>query len=156
MPYIMNALDNEVKVQAHGKWFTFKPREIKNMHSPNLAMFLATNRGEDGLVDISDETMELDKKSIEYMEYIEKRRIEGIQKRVQKLEFMKQNLLSSLRYDLEVKNIKADPLTFASKGEVAAIKELVSLKEHQQKDITNNADELRKLLDKSEELDKVK
>ncbi|GAC1501957.1 MAG: hypothetical protein NVS1B10_06470 [Candidatus Saccharimonadales bacterium] len=146
MPYVMNALNTQVSVQATGKWFTFKPNEIKTFHNANIASFISQNKGEEGLVEIADPIMELDPNNPERLEYIRARREEGIQKRVQKLEFIKQNLLGSLRYDVELKGIKTDPLTFATKGELAAIKELNVLTNEQAKNITNVADEVRKAL----------
>jgi hypothetical protein len=141
----MNALDVDVYVQAHGKPFSFKPRQIKNMHNPNLAMFLSQNRGENGLVDIADEVMELDKNSPEFLEAIEAKRKEGIEKRINKLRWIINNLESSLRYDIETKGLKIDPLSQASKGELLAYKEMATLVDAEQKQAINTADEIRKM-----------
>jgi len=145
MPFIMNALETPINTQAHGKWFQWKPRQIKEIQNVDLAMFLTQNRGEEGLVAINDDIMELDKNSAEFKDFIEERRKEGVQKRINKLAFIVQNLEQSLRYDLETKNIKADPYSFASKGELAAYKELATLKEYERTQHLNVGDEIRKL-----------
>lgn len=144
MAYIMNALDTDVNVQAHGKWFSFKPRQIKNMHNENLALFLSQNRGENGLVAIGNDIMELDRNSPEFREHIEERRKEGVEKRVQKLQWMINNLESSIRFDIENKGLKIDPLSQASKGELAAYKEMITLKGEEARQGMNVGDEVRK------------
>lgn len=146
MPYIMNCLDKTVTTQAHGKHFSWSPGQIKLIHNANLALFLSQYRGEEGLVDVPDFVMELDKFSIEYKEAIDTKKREGIEKRVQKLESIKRNLVNSLRYDHKVKGMDIDVYELASKGELEAMKELASLKAYiKQKDI-NTADAIRKVL----------
>ena len=58
MPYIMNTLEDRVRTQAHGKWFTWNPGEIKILHNANLAVFLAQHRGEEGLAEVPDAIMD--------------------------------------------------------------------------------------------------
>lgn len=141
----MNALEVPVRIQAHGNWFSWKPLQIKEIQNNELAMFITEKRGEDGLVGIADTMMELDNNTQEFKDFIEDRRKEGVRKRIQKLDWVINNLETSLRYDLETKNIKADPLAFASSGEVAAYKERLTLTEGERKDSLNKADEIRKL-----------
>lgn len=149
MPFVMNALATPINTQAHGKWFAWKPGQIKEIQNNDLAMFLTQNRGEEGLVGIDDHMMELDKSDPEnlakFNEYIEDRRKEGVQKRINKLDSIIRNLEQSLRFDLESKNIKSDPLSFASKGELQAYKERASLMEFERKNVLNVGDEIRKL-----------
>lgn len=144
--YIMNALDKDVSTQVHGKWFSFKPRQIKLFANKDIAEFMAMNRGEEGLVDIPEEIMELPAADPERVKVVEEKRFEGVQKRVRKLDMIKENLLTSLRYDVELKGIKADPLTFASKGELLAIRELKTLSGEVDRHQANVADEIRKEL----------
>lgn len=145
MPFIMNALETPINTQAHGKWFQWKPRQIKEIQNPDLALFFTEKRGEEGLVGISDNIMELPAEDPSRMEFIEERRKEGVQKRINKLDSIINNLEQSLRYDLEAKNMKADPLTFASKGELSAYKERATLSEFERKQAMNVGDEIRKL-----------
>lgn len=145
MPYIMNALATPINTQAHGKWFQWKPGQIKEIQNQDLAHFFTQNRGEEGLVGINDNIMELAPEDPTRVEFIEERRKEGVQKRINKLDSVINNLEQSLRYDLEAKNMKADPLTFASKGELAAYKERATLSEFERKQAMNVGDEIRKL-----------
>lgn len=146
MPYVMNCLDTPVSTQAQGKWFSFKPREIKMFYQPEIARFMGQMRGEEGLVEIPDNIMEKEKDDITRIEYIEGKRREGITARVQKLEWQKQNLLSSLRFDIEAKGMKVDPLILASKGDLAALRELNAIKGEVSRQQLNTAEQVRKEL----------
>lgn len=144
MAYIMNCLNEQVSTQAHGKWFTFKPGEIKLLHNPNLAFFFATNRGEEGLVEIGDSIMELDKNGAEYKVSIAHKRKEGIAKYVNKQNSIIRNLEMSLRRDYETSGAKGNYLFEASKGELAAYKNLAKYKEFENAEALNVADEIMK------------
>ncbi len=146
MPYIFNALNNSVSTQAHGKWFSWKPLEIKMLHNEKLSEFIYQNRSEEGLVEVQDYIMELDKASTEYKELIEEKRKVGIENRIKGLDRVKNNLLNSLAMDYALANIKGDPLAIASKGELAAIKELNALRGEVAENQMRIADEVRKEL----------
>lgn len=145
MPYIMNSLNEEVKVQAHGQWFTFKPEEIKTIHKNSLAQFFSQYRGEDGLVEVSEQVMELDKKSDEYKAAIYEVRKSGIARYVAKQNFIIRNLEMSLRRDYETSGQKGNFLFEASKGELAAYKNLKKYKEFEATEQLNVADEIQKV-----------
>lgn len=148
MPFIMNALETPVHTQAHGKWFQWKPSQIKEIQNNELAMFFTQHRGEEGLVGISDHIMELDKSSVEYISYIEDRRKEGVQQRINKLDSIIRNLTESLKFDLETKGMSnVNPLSFASKGELAALKERASLQQYEQSRQMNTVEEVKKQLE---------
>ncbi len=146
MPYVMNALQTSVSTQAHGRWFSWKPLEIKIFHNEKLSEFIYQNRSEDGLVEIQDYVMELDKSSPKYKEIIEDRRRAGVENRIRGLDRVKNNLLNSLAMDYSVANIKGDHLSIASKGELAAIKELNTLRGEVADNQLRIADEVRKEL----------
>jgi len=141
----MNALDKEVQTQAHGKWFSWKPREIKVIHNPNLSMFLYQNRGEEGLVEIPEHIMELDKNSNEYKQAIYEKRSEGVRKFVAKQNMIVRNLEMSLRRDYETSGQKGNFLFEASQGELEAYKNLKMYKEFEAEQKLNTADEIQKL-----------
>lgn len=129
MPYVMNCLDTAVSTQAQGKWFSFKPREIKMFYQPEIARFMGQMRGEEGLVEIPDNIAELrlsedPAQRSEYTEYIEHKRREGVQARIKKLEWQRHNLLTSLKFDIEAKGMKMDPLILATKGDLSSLREL--------------------------------
>lgn len=149
MPYIMNALETPLRTQAHGQWFVFKPGQIKEIQNRDLALFMAQSRGEDGLVMVDTQIIENNEPtSAEYKEHIEEKRREGIASRIKKLDWVIRNLRESLRYDLQTKGIKTDSLAFASKGELAAIKERMALQEYEKLEHLNVAEEARKMLEK--------
>jgi hypothetical protein len=143
--YIMNCLDEIVRVQAHGNWFTFKPLQIKAINNKDLYQFLSSMRAEDGLIGFDPSYMSLPKNGPEFKEYWEGQRKQGVEKVIQKLEWVQRNLEQSLRYDLEVKNIKGDPLSYASAGEVLAYKKLAKLKGFERANSLNKADEIRRI-----------
>lgn len=145
MPYIMNCLQDKVTTQAHGKYFTWTPGEIKTLHNLNLAQFLAQHRGEEGLIDIPEQVMELDKNSPEFKTALAERRKEGVAKYVRKLNQVIRNLEMSLRRDYETSGQKGNFLFEASKGELAAYKELKKYKEYESQEQLNVADEIQKV-----------
>lgn len=146
MPYIMNALPTQVQTQAHGKWFTFKPLEIKYLHNPNLAEFISQRRIEDGLVEIPEAIYELEKTNPERATFIEDRRREGVQRRIQGLSVVVRNLTNSLAMDYSKVGLRGSHLDDASRGELAAAKELNSLKGEVRAEAPRVADEIRKEL----------
>lgn len=145
MPYIMNALDDVVSTQAHGKWFSWKPQEIKVIHNENLAAFLRENRGEEGLVGVSEEIMEMDKNTEAYKTAIYNLRKAGIQSFVSKQNQIIQNLEISLRGDYEKTGLKGNFLFEASKGELEAYKRLKKYRAFETAEQTNTADEIQQL-----------
>lgn len=152
MPFIMNALNTPIHTQAQGKWFKWAPLQIKDIQNPHLALFFETNRATEGLIGIPEHIMvdpetgePRDKKSKEFRDFIEERRREGVQKRIQFLDFIINNLEVSLRRDLEASNIKAPPYTFASKGELAAYKERAALAETERANTMTPGDEILRI-----------
>lgn len=143
----MNTLDQPVSVQAHGKWFSFKPQEIKLMHNPKLTEFLSQKRLEDGLVEVPEDLMGLSKDSIEYMQGIADCRKKGIRSYVEKQNGIIRNLEMSLRRDYETSGQKGNFLFEASQGELQAYKNLKKYKEFEQQEHLNIADEVQKARD---------
>ena len=146
MPYLMNSLPTPVNVKAFGNWYSFTPGQIKLIHSDSVAVFLMEKRGEDGIVGISDEEMELKaEKPDEFKAAVERKRMDGIQKRLIKLESIKNNLLQSLSTDMKKANDTSDPLMQASKGEKEALRELKSLRQVAEEAGASDIEEIRKL-----------
>lgn len=141
----MNCLEESVKTQAHGKWFTFSPKEIKLFHNKNLADFISQKRGEEGLVEVPESLMELDKKSVEYEQELYKIRKSGVEKYVRKQNDIVRNLEISLRGDYERSGRKGNFLFEASAGELQAYKNLKKYKEFESKEHLNIADEIQKI-----------
>lgn len=144
MPYILNCLNESVSTQAHGKWFSWKPQEIKMLHNVHLCEFLHQKRGEEGLVEIPESVMELDKAGSAYKVAIAEKRKEGVAKRVAKLNSVIRNLEMSLRRDYETSGQKGNYNFEASTGELSAYKELAKYREFEQAEKLNIADEIQK------------
>lgn len=146
MPYLMNCLSHPITVQARGSWFSFTPEQIKMIHDPVLAHILVTKKASEGIVEVPEALMESRlEKPEEFKAEIEELRKKGVAVRIQKLEGVISNLEISLRRDLEMKNIKADPLNFASKGEESAYAELSELKSNHRNKLETPADRIRKI-----------
>ncbi len=141
----MNALNEDVKVQAHGNWFTFKPQEIKPFHNDKLAEFLRQHRAEDGLVQVDQSLMEMDKNTEEYKTIMFELRKQGIAKYVAKQNYIIRNLEISLRRDYETSGQKGNYNFEASKGELQAYKNLKKYKEFETEQKLNTADEIQKI-----------
>jgi hypothetical protein len=141
----MNCLNESVSTQAHGKWFAFKPQEIKLMHNAKLVEFIAQKRGEDGLVEIPESVMEMDKDSEEYKLTVADCRKRGITMYVAKQNSVIRNLEMSLRRDYETSGQKGNFLFEASPGELQAYKNLKKYKEFEAQEHLNTADEIQKL-----------
>lgn len=132
MPYVMNCLAEDKLVQARGNWFTFKPKQLKQME-PHLAAFLGREKRYPGLVCLSDAFEDPDYKNTpEGKAELANAEAEGIADFVEHLRQRVYNNQVSLRMDLETKNMKVDPLILASPGEKEAM-ELLS-KYQKQKD----------------------
>lgn len=122
---VLNCTNQEIKVQAYGNWFTFKPKQYKQM-SKDIASFLTINRGYLGLMGLpSFISEEVDQAGSEEYESKKKEAIEiatkeGVQKRIAHLQGVIRNLEVSLKKDFISAQIQVDPLTIASDGELAA------------------------------------
>ena len=122
---ILNALDSDVRVQAFGNFFTFKPGQIKRMRGP-IGSFLHLNKGYMGLIQIQDSFEDpVYRDSEEGKAELQKKKQEGIDRRVQFLSQQIHNLQVSLRQDLDKSNIKVDTHSMATDGDMAAMEELL-------------------------------
>ena len=122
--FVLNSLNKEVSTQAFGNWFTFKPGQMKRMRR-EIGDFLIRERRGLGLVFVSERLYE-DKEyasSEEGKAELEQCTQAGINNRIAQLNSQVNNL-KSLQRDLEQKNIKADPLSYATEGDLSAMEEL--------------------------------
>lgn len=134
MALVMNASCVEQAVQVHGSWFTFKPDQIKDMHSDKV-FHLVSKKGEQGFVSLPDDLSDLDfRQSKEGQAMITAAKAQGIANRVKHLEWLRDNELVSLKRDLEQKNIGSDPRAFMSDDAVKALEELSSYKNKSKSD----------------------
>lgn len=152
---VYNPTSEEVRVQAYGNWFTFKPGQYKQMRT-EIAEFLTIQKAYTGLIGLpnfitddipTDDASEEEKQSFaarKALAIAEAKKL-GIERRIKHLNGIVKNLEVSLRRDLEQKNIKMDPYAMATDGEMSAYKELANYKSAQQDESLKRAEELKKL-----------
>lgn len=145
MGLIFNASAEDQHFVVFGNHFNLKSGQIRNFED-KIAHFIQTERRYLGLVDLPEEFTDVaHKESEEGKSLLAEKRREGIDARVQHLRSVIYNNEVSLRQDLEKANIKADPKVFASKGEVAAYRELVKYQKTQDDEASAKVDELKSL-----------
>lgn len=108
MPFVMNASSKEHVVKVHGRYFTFKSGQIKNME-PNKVFHLITKCNHLGFVSLSDkfEDPQYQISDAGKAELAEAK-ARGVAARVAYLESMKKNEFESLRKDMDAANIKSN------------------------------------------------
>lgn len=147
MAMVFNATEEEVSVQAQGNWFTFKPKQVKNM-TDRIAQFLIEKRSEDGIVGLPAEFEDPDFKNTEEgRKILASKTKEGIDRFLMKQRRIVDNNLQSLARDLEMANIHTDSRSLASDGELKAMELLAK---YQSKD----QDEQKKRLEEFDRLQK--
>ena len=130
---ILNALDKDVHAVAFGNHFTLRAGQLKTFRG-EIGQFLDSNKGYLGLIAVSDRFADPEYKNTEEGKAeLEQRRMEGINRRVQHLQTVVNNLQISVRKDLDSKNIKAGVEVMATDGELSAMDELL-VYQRQQKD----------------------
>lgn len=145
MSLVMNASAEVQEFKVFGNHFTLKPGQIKNFQE-NIAHFIAIERRGWGLVVLPEEFEDLDfRQSLEGQKLLEEKRAEGVAARIGRLKEIIYNNQVSLRRDLEMANIKADPKIYASDGEVSAYRELVKYQQKQEDAEQRKVDELKNL-----------
>lgn len=121
MALIYNTTNELQSVKVFGNWFSLKPGQMKNFDE-KIAHFIATERRDSGLVALP-EAFE-DPQFIttdEGKAILAEKREEGIKAYIDHFRKIIANNQIALRQDLERSNIKADPATFASDGELHAM-----------------------------------
>lgn len=151
MAFILNATPKEKSVCAQGKWFTFKPEQMKQIDNENLALFFSSNLAYEGLVRISDLFEDPDYRNTEagklaFQEAKEK----GIENRVGFLKYILNNELVSLKSDMQRDNDQSDPANYMSKAMVANMEELAEYKKklnEKKKEQVSQIHKLKELID---------
>lgn len=133
MGLIYNTTNEQQSVKAFGNWFTFKPKQMK-MIDDKLSHFLATEKKEYGLValkeDFGDPTY---LQSPEGQAELAAKENEGVKNYIAHHRSIIYNNQVSLRKDLETANLKIDPATLASDGEIKSM-EIVAKYQQQEDD----------------------
>ena len=113
MGAVINASTKEVTVRAFGKYFTFKPKQIKLMED-KFSRFIAQNKGYLGFAELSEELASDPEaqKTPEGKKQIQAALEQGIAARVKYLKSLIFNEEVSLQQDLDMKGIKASASAF--------------------------------------------
>lgn len=155
MPIVTNATEETITIRLCGNWFTFKPGASKTM-SEDLARFISTEKKDAGLAVLPDrpDNVEGDASyeelALRTREWEEQRKAaieSALDQYISRLRKVIYNNQVSLRTDLEKGNIKADPASFASDGEIDAMKIVAK---YQRKDADAEKariDEVKKLME---------
>jgi hypothetical protein len=145
MSMVLNASVEDQHVVVFGNHFNVKAGQIKSFEE-KIAHFLCTDRSYMGFVSMPEEFSDPEfKSSPEGQKIFEDRRKSGVENRTRFLRQVIANNEISLRQDLEKANIKADPKTFASDGEVAAYEELVKYRKKQEDEDAKRAARIAEL-----------
>lgn len=148
MPLVMNASSKEQQVRVHGAWFTFKPKQIKDMHEDKV-FFLTSKCSGQGFVSLPDSLEDMDfRASPEGQVLLKSAEEKGVQLRIAFLEDLKRNELVALQRDLDQKNLKYDARLEITPEMLGNFEELASYK-------TSKNDEAQKRVDRIKELEKI-
>lgn len=146
MPFVYNGTNRERSVCAQGNWFTFKPKQIRNIASSNLALFLTSNLAHEGLVRLSDDFEDPSYGSTaQGKKEMEEAGDRANNARINFLQGLVNNELVSLKSDLARTNNQSDPKSFMSAGMVENMKELASMKSKAQADKKDKLAEIEAL-----------
>lgn len=142
---ILNATVKDVHTKVFGNWHFIKAGQIKNFQE-EVERYIALERGSLGLIAIPEEFNDPSyKDSEEGSAALKEFKKQGVMKRVAHLQWLRNNELVSLRQDLEVSNMKFDPLVLANDKIEAALEELHGYQVAQDDSDKQRVERLRKL-----------
>lgn len=125
---IFNASAIKQTIQANGSWFTFKPKEVKNMNDEK-GQWVAANLQYLGFVALPASMEDLEFSRSKEGEAIKKaKENEGVASRVQHLEWLRQNEMVALQRDIDRSNQKYDARLDMSPQAIDHLEELAGYK----------------------------
>lgn len=150
MPLVLNATNEEVSVKIAGNWFSFKPNTKKNMNE-SIARFISIDRKDSGLCVLPPEFEEdADfEKTAEGKAILEDLKAATVKQYLDRFRAVIYNNQTSLRQDLEQKNLKVDPAIMATDGEIAALKIIAKYKALEKDADQARVDEVKKLIEET-------
>lgn len=145
MPFVYNPTDEDVSIKVQGKWFSFKPKQMKQMDD-DKALFISMERRETGLVSLTDAFEDpLFKDTDEGKQLISEAHEKGITGLIEFHRGVIRNLLVSLRRDAEMAGEKVDPAVYASDGELRSMRMVEKYQKQKSDFIQKKVDEVKKL-----------
>lgn len=154
MSTVVNCTQEHITVKIAGNYFSFKPMQERVIHNEAIARFIEMDLKSSGLV-VLPELMKEDEEISP--EELDQRKLDGA---ARKAELMEQGLdryvakhreviynnQVSLRRDLEIANIKADPAAFASQGELEAMRLVAKYQKRTEDAEQAKIDEVKRLM----------
>lgn len=146
MALLYNTTLEEQHVKALGNHFTFKPGQIK-MFQDNVAHWIATMRREQGIVSLPAEFEDPEyKESEEGKKALATAKAEGIKNYLEFHRKIVYNNQKSLKQDLEMANLKVDPATLATDGELESMRLVAKYQALKSDDEQKKVDEVKELM----------
>lgn len=146
MALVMNALPHEVTVQVHGFYFTFKPKQIKQMDDTKVE-HLSQRCAHLGFVAVPSEFEDPDYRSTDAGKAKLKEMEEtGLKHRIHYLEVLQHNELVSLKADMQKSNDQSDPRLQMSPQMIKQLQELAGYKQAAKKAGAEQVAQIEKLL----------
>lgn len=151
---VANATKEIITVKVAGNYFTFKPEQERVIHNDGIARFIEMELKDSGLCVLPSLMTEDEEVS---PEELEQRRLDGkeqkeiilaqaLERYVTRHRGIIANNQISLRRDLEMANIKADPAAFASKGELDSMRLVAKYQKSADDAEQAKIDEVKKLM----------
>ncbi len=149
MPFVVNGSPEMQVGECGGKFYTFKPGEMKMIADESVAFFLESKCYWQGFRTLPKQFEEdLDFRSTDAGKAIVADRCaEGLKSYKERLKQIVLNVEESLAKDLSSANIKTDPWDHASDGEIAALKKLEKLEKADKEAQKARTQDARKVLD---------
>ncbi len=131
MPIVVNATQEHITIKVGGHYFSFKPGGQKVINNPDVARFIQTDLTDSGLAVLPDLISESEEEvSVDELKAREEQQEslrqelcdQALDRYIDKHRKIIENNQISLKRDLEQANIKADPASYVSKGELEAMR----------------------------------
>lgn len=145
MALVMNASSQEQQIRVHGAWFTFKPKQMKDMHEDKV-FFLTSTAAYLGFVGLPDSLADLEfRASEEGKAILQAAEEQGIRNRIEYLEMLKTNETVSLQRDLDQQGLKYDSRLEVKPAMMKNFEELVSYKAKKQDEAQKQVDRIKEI-----------
>lgn len=148
MPYVFNGTKEDVVVKLQGKYFSFKPEQIKQMDE-DKAQFISMERKESGLSVLPEAFEDLEfRQSEEGQKLLQEARERGIDNLINFHREVIKNNQVSLRKDLARAGEKVDPAVEVSAGELASMQLVAKYQKSKDDAAESRIQEVKELMKK--------
>ena len=151
---IANATKENISVKVAGNWFNWGPEKQRVIQNDGIAKFIQMELTDSGLYviptlvgeeeEVTPEELEARKEAAK--EQIELAKQNALDRYIAKHRQVIYNNQVSLRRDLEMASIKADPAAFASEGEINSMRLVAKYQKNAEDAEQAKIDEVKKLM----------